>query len=142
MPQWQPMPVLVHQCNNDHQCHGPLYLKEMKAILAQVVSSCVNDNTQKLWCTPTYTDQIFSRPIFASFTDKKSQKQTNIITSFAHFLQWLHLNNWQYLAWLYKRGKRGVSCILLLLISLLVSETWDYICLVTLTEYFCETARK
>ena len=37
------------------------------------------------WCTPTYTDQIFSRPIFTSFTDKKSRKCHNFPASFATF---------------------------------------------------------
>ena len=37
-------------------------------------------------CHPTYTDQIFSRPIFASFADKTwSQKYDKLIASFANF---------------------------------------------------------
>ena len=74
-------------------------------------------------CTPTFTDQIFSQPFFASFTDnffsrwlgyldvaiaKNSRNcmswifSTRLHVSFANFSWWLHLNN---LVWFYKRGK-------------------------------------
>ena len=52
------------------------------------------DKKPSFLCHPSYTDQIFSRPIFESFTDKiRSQKFHNFPASFANFLQWLHLNN-------------------------------------------------
>ena len=45
----------------------------------------------------TYTDRIFSRPIFASYTDKTwSRKYYKLIVSFATFSQCLHLNNLLY----------------------------------------------
>ena len=52
------------------------------------------DKKPSFLCHPSYTDQIFLRPIFASFTDKTwAQKRHNFPASFANFLQWLHLNN-------------------------------------------------
>ena len=69
------------------------------------LQTCV---VQIWWCTPTFSDQIFLGPFFASFTDKlffamATSKQpllqiysTRLHASFANFLQWLHLNNLTY----------------------------------------------
>ena len=49
-------------------------------MLVKLVKCTVLNQIQCLAWRPTYTDQIFSRPIFASYTDKT-------------WSQWLHLNN-------------------------------------------------
>ena len=54
----------------------------------------------------TLTKKFRDRRSFA-VSRKWSRKYYKLIASFATFLQWLHLNN--YLAWFYKRGKRGLS---------------------------------
>ena len=100
-------------------------------------------HSQRQRCTPSYTDQIFSRPIF---TDKTwSQKYCKLIASFAKFLQWLHLNNylaWQYLAWFYKRGKRRLCKKGYLDVAIAKNLPKLAINLQYLCNHFCKTAYK
>ena len=48
-------------------------------------------NSQLKWCTPTFTDEIFSRPFFAIFTENFLNFFENLTYNF--FSRWLHLNN-------------------------------------------------
>ena len=71
-------------------------------ILSSKVSAEQTPSWCFTWCTPTFTDQIFSHPIFASFTEGRENMTNYSRVSLTQiFLRWLHL---KYLAWFYKRG--------------------------------------
>ena len=74
--------------------------RKIEFLLIKFQSICFRTKDgQSLLCFPiskgpSYTDQIFLQPIFASFTDKTwSQNCHNFPGIFANFSQWLHLNN-------------------------------------------------
>ena len=62
------------------------------------------DTLKIIW---TFTDQRFSRPISASFTDsRKNMTNESQVSLTQIFSQWLHL---KFLTWFYKRGKWSVK---------------------------------